>query len=101
MLVRGKAEKPTYILVDEQGVEFKSAAHLWGMTTDHAQQLLKGEVGDDGSITCIGPAGENLVPYACVINEWSRLPGSRSMHLIIMKSDKVRIPAITYRILEP
>jgi aldehyde:ferredoxin oxidoreductase len=69
LTVRGKAAKPTYLVVTEEGVHFKDASHLWGMTTDDTQGMIKDAEGRDVETTCIGPAGENLVPYACIINE--------------------------------
>jgi aldehyde:ferredoxin oxidoreductase len=96
LTIRGKAERPTYLLVSEDGIQFKDASHLWGMTTDHTQEFLKSEAGEDVSVTCIGPAGENLVPYACLINERRALGrggagavmGSKNLKAIVVKGKK-------------
>ena len=69
LVIKGRASRPTYLLVKEDGVEFRDASGLWGMATDHTQEFIRSELGDSVGITCIGPAGENLVPYACLINE--------------------------------
>jgi aldehyde:ferredoxin oxidoreductase len=61
LLVRGKAAKPTYLLVTPEGVEFKDAEELWGLDTVATQSKLdEKQVG----MLVIGPAGENLVRFA-------------------------------------
>ncbi len=70
VVIEGRAEKPVYILMSDDGVQLRDASHLWGLTTDHTQEVIKDELGDkDVRMACIGPAGERLVPYACVVNE--------------------------------
>jgi len=61
LLVRGKADSPTYIVISSGGVEFRNAEGLWGKDTVSAQDELE----DKGSgALVIGPAGENLVHFA-------------------------------------
>ena len=70
-LITGKADKPTYLFVEDGKVEFRSAERLWGKLTGETQEMIKEEVGDpDLCVSAIGPAGENLVRYACVITEY-------------------------------
>ncbi|RLC17686.1 MAG: hypothetical protein DRI24_05115 [Deltaproteobacteria bacterium] len=70
IVIKGKASRPVYIFVEDDGrVEFKDASHLWGKDTADTQDIILSEIGTDARVTCIGPAGENLVPYACLINE--------------------------------
>ena len=70
LVIKGKACQPVYLSICDSGVEFKDASCLWGMTTDSTQEFIKSDLHDESvRIACIGPAGENLVPYACVINE--------------------------------
>jgi aldehyde:ferredoxin oxidoreductase len=96
LVIRGKASRPTYLLVKEDRVEFKDASGLWGMTTDHAQEFIKSESGEVIAVTCIGPAGENLVPYACLINERRALGrggggavmGSKNLKAIAVQGSK-------------
>lgn len=61
LLIKGKAEKPTYLYIDENGVEFREAAELWGLETTAAQEKLDAK--RQASVV-IGPAGENLVRFA-------------------------------------
>jgi aldehyde:ferredoxin oxidoreductase len=70
ILIKGKSKAPVYLLIDEDQVHFKDASHLWGMDTEKTQEFIRTELRKaDVGITCIGQAGENLVPYACLINE--------------------------------
>jgi aldehyde:ferredoxin oxidoreductase len=96
LVIKGRASRPTYLLLKEDGVEFRDASGLWGMTTDHTQEFIRSELGDSVGITCIGPAGENLVPYACLINERRALGrggggavmGSKNLKAIVVQGDQ-------------
>ncbi|MBC7120825.1 MAG: aldehyde ferredoxin oxidoreductase family protein [Candidatus Methanosuratus sp.] len=71
ILITGKADKPTYLFVEDGRVEFKPAEKLWGKLTGETQESIKEEIGDPNlCVSAIGPAGENLVRYACVITEY-------------------------------
>jgi aldehyde:ferredoxin oxidoreductase len=61
LLVRGKATKPTYLLITAEGVEFRDARELWGLDTVATQSKLDER---RAGILAIGPAGENLVRFA-------------------------------------
>jgi len=68
MIIEGKAEKPTYIYINDGNVEFGDASSLWGTTTDLAQHILKEHIirNPKAETAVIGPAGERLVRYAIV-----------------------------------
>jgi aldehyde:ferredoxin oxidoreductase len=40
IVIRGRADKPTYIWVHEDKVEFRDASHIWGLTVDGAKEFL-------------------------------------------------------------
>lgn len=61
VIITGKAQEPTYLVISAEGVAFKSAAHLWGKDSDAAQTNLLEE--GKGAVV-IGPAGENAVRFA-------------------------------------
>ncbi len=70
IIIEGKAEKPAYVTVKEGEVKFRNAEKLSGMQTTDTQMVIKDELGDQNyRIACIGPAGENLIPMACIVNE--------------------------------
>lgn len=64
MVVTGKSEKPVWIEITEEAVHFHDAASLWGKTTGDTQEALEEAAGK----IVIGPAGENLVRYACIFS---------------------------------
>ena len=70
LIIQGRAEKPTYISIKDGEVKFRSAEKLMGMMTTDTQLFIKEELGDHNfRIACIGPAGERVVPMACIVNE--------------------------------
>lgn len=67
--IEGASDKPVYLFIDDDVVEIRDASELWGKdiyeTTDILREQLRGKV----TVLAIGPAGENLVRYACIIND--------------------------------
>jgi len=67
IVVEGVADSPRYLWIRNDEVELKSAKKFWGLWSDQAEKLIKDEVGDQSArVASIGPAGENLVRYACI-----------------------------------
>lgn len=76
LFITGKADRPVYLCMNDGKAEIRDASHVWGKETYQAQRTLKDELKDGGvSVTCIGPAGENLVKYACIMNDRGRAAG--------------------------
>lgn len=72
----GKAKKPVYLFINDGKTEIREASHLWGKDTYATQQVIKDELkGVRHHVSCIGKGGENLVPYACIINDKGRAAG--------------------------
>jgi aldehyde:ferredoxin oxidoreductase len=70
IIVEGKAEKPVYLLVTDTKVELRNASDLWGKTVLETQDMIATETGIRNIRTAaIGPAGENLVRFACIMND--------------------------------
>lgn len=76
IIVTGKAEYPVYLYLKDGRAEIRSAQSIWGKDSYETQKMIKDEVGDDRiSVACIGPAGEKLIPYACIMNDKGRAAG--------------------------
>lgn len=75
LIVEGKADAPVYMVIDDDHVEIKDAAALWGKTSEETEEALKEEYGKNASVLNIGPAGENLSLLSCIINEADRAAG--------------------------
>ena len=84
VIVEGKAEKPVYIYIRDELIEIREASHLWGKETGEAQELIRKELGEQSvRIAQIGPGGENLVRYACIINELKHVNGRTGMGAVM------------------
>lgn len=69
ILVKGKSEKPVYLWVADQTVEFRDAEDLWGRDTYRTVEEIQKQTDKKASVATIGPAGENLVHFACITSE--------------------------------
>jgi len=84
VIVTGKSERPVYIFIDDEDVEIKDASHLWEKTIDVTDKCIKEEIGDPGiHMGCIGPAGENLVRFACIIFDLAHAAGRTGMGAVM------------------
>lgn len=99
--VTGQADQPVYVLVKDDKVEIKDAAHLWGKDIPAIQKMIEAEVGDKKAdvISC-GPAGEKRVRLACVANHYrfagkgggGAVMGSKNLKaVVICASGKVAV----------
>jgi aldehyde:ferredoxin oxidoreductase len=69
IIVEGKADKPVYLWIQDGEVSIRDARHLWGMETKETEAAVRDELGDKRiHLALIGPGGENMVRYACVMN---------------------------------
>ncbi|HHX42729.1 MAG TPA: aldehyde ferredoxin oxidoreductase, partial [Chloroflexi bacterium] len=76
VVVQGKADKPVYLWIHNGEAELRSAEHLWGKTTLETQEAITEELGERRArMAMIGPGGEKLVRYACVINDVKHAAG--------------------------
>jgi aldehyde:ferredoxin oxidoreductase len=74
--------------------ELRDASHLWGLDTYTTQSCIAGELGDPRArVACIGPAGENLVHYAAILNGDGRAAGRTGMGAV-MGSKRLKAIAI-------
>jgi aldehyde:ferredoxin oxidoreductase len=80
LVIRGKAEAPVYLWINNGQVELRPAAHLWGQLTAPVQATIRQELGDARvRVAQIGPAGENLVKYAAIIHDVNRAAGRNGL----------------------
>jgi aldehyde:ferredoxin oxidoreductase len=84
LVISGRAARPVYLLLHDGEVEFREAAHLWGRITGEAEKLIRQELGDEkAQVMQIGPAGEKLVRFACIINMSNRANGRTGMGAVM------------------
>ena len=69
LILEGRATEPVYLWVHDGEVEIRKAAHLWGKETRETQETIRSELGDERiRVAMIGPGGENLVKFACIMH---------------------------------
>jgi aldehyde:ferredoxin oxidoreductase len=94
--VRGKADKPTYLWIHDDEVEFRDAAHLWGKNAFESLDALKAEHGAASSALTIGQAAENMVVFATALADegasgsggTGAVMGSKNLKAIVVAGDK-------------
>lgn len=94
IIVEGKAAAPVYLWIDDDKVEIRDAKHLWGRPTLEVQKAIQKELGSAAiRVAQIGPAGEKMVRYACVINDINHAAGRSGMGAV-MGSKNLRAIAV-------
>ncbi|TAK13495.1 MAG: aldehyde:ferredoxin oxidoreductase [Anaerolineae bacterium] len=84
IVVKGAAKEPVYLWVKDGAVEFRPAAHLWGRITGDAEDAIKAELGDDKiEVLQVGPAGENQVRFAAIMNMSNRANGRTGLGAVM------------------
>ncbi len=94
IICEGRAPKPSYIFIYDDRVEVRDASHYWGKGVSDTEDGLREETGLPGlRIACIGPAGEKLVRFACIMNDKHRAAG-RSGVGAVMGSKNLKAIAV-------
>jgi len=93
IVIEGKSKEPVYLYIEGGKVEIRDAKHLWGKTTHEATDQILSETDMDARVACIGPAGEKLVRFACIINDKHRAAG-RSGVGAVMGSKNLKAVAV-------
>ena len=97
LIVRGRADHPVMIEIHGEGaVTIQAADHLWGKTVSQVTQAL-GQNNNKRNVMCIGPAGENLVRMAAIMNDGTRalarggpgaVMGSKNLKAIVVQGSE-------------
>jgi aldehyde:ferredoxin oxidoreductase len=93
IIIEGKAKEPVYLYVEDGKAEIRSAKALWGKTTHETTDKILSETDMEARVACIGPAGEKLVRFACIINDKHRAAG-RSGVGAVMGSKNLKAVAV-------
>ncbi len=103
IIIEDSSNTPVYLLINENNVSIQDATNLWGKTIDETEELLL-KLHSDHSIAAIGPAGENLVHFACVINGTrtagrggiGAVWGSKKLKAVVVRGSRKILPANEY-----
>ncbi len=84
IVITGASSTPVWLEISDSRVQFHDAADLWGKDTFQAEDAVLERCGVDGAgAVVIGPAGENLVRYAVVENDYWRSAGRCGMGAVL------------------
>lgn len=84
VVVSGRSDEPVYLWIEDGKAEIRDAGHLWGLSVGECDDALQGESGGSPVRTAvIGPAGENLVRFAAVVNDRSHFAGRTGLGAVM------------------
>lgn len=95
IIIKGRAENPVYITINDENVEIKDAEELWGKNSFYTEKFLRDK--EKGRVFSIGIAGEKLVKFACINTELHRhagrggagaVMGSKLLKAVVIKGTK-------------
>jgi len=94
VIVEGKSPTPVYLYINDDVAELRDASSLWGQSVWKTEEALKTSLQDPLTrVSCIGPAGENGVLYAAIVNDLHRAAG-RSGVGAVMGSKNLKAIAV-------
>ena len=69
IIIKGRSVQPVYLYIDDKGAEIRDAHFIKGLDTFETQQKILDVLGNR-RLAClvIGPAGENLARFACILS---------------------------------
>ncbi len=97
VIIRGRAERPVYLKIDDGQVSIEDGTALWGKDTHETTDALQAALGDRFRVAAIGPAGENLVSMAGIVVDKDHLAarcgvgavmGSKNLKAIAVRCSK-------------
>ena len=88
IVIEGASDEPVYLKIDDDDIEIKPADQVWGQGTRATTEALSRKEGTDFCVATIGPAGENLLPYACIIKSRNHSAGAGAA--AVMGSKKLK-----------
>jgi aldehyde:ferredoxin oxidoreductase len=95
VMIHGASDEPVWLEISPEGVQFHSAKDLWGLDTYKTENRIKAWVKESrpeakkSGVVCIGPAGENLVRFAVIENDYWRSAGRTGVGAV-MGSKKIK-----------
>ncbi|HPC86190.1 MAG TPA: aldehyde ferredoxin oxidoreductase family protein [Smithellaceae bacterium] len=95
LILSGRAARPSVLLIENESVSVRDAGNLWGMGILECTRELHKTYGKKSTSLIIGPAGENGVPFACILNEahhafgrcgMGAVMGSKNLKALVVQS---------------
>ncbi len=97
LVITGKAERPSFVEVNENEIKIVHAERLWGKNTEACTEAFKNK----GSVACIGRAGEKEVLISSFVIDsihsgrggLGAVAGSKMLKAVLVKGEKELSPA--------
>ena len=95
IVITGKAPNPSMLVIEGDRAQIVDADEYWGKGIEEVTSLIKKRYGRSYRALVIGPAGENLVKYAMILNEghhafgragFGAIMGSKNLKAIVVKA---------------
>lgn len=83
VILEGAARQPVALLLDEGEARLIDAGPLWGLGVTETTLALRATLGRRFNVACIGPAGENKVRYAAIMNDTHRALGRAGLGAVM------------------
>ncbi|MFW6004863.1 MAG: aldehyde ferredoxin oxidoreductase family protein [Desulfonatronovibrionaceae bacterium] len=106
VVIRGVSRDPVVLSITPQGCRFLDGAGLWGKDSfaaeDQARSMATEKKHSRSGALAIGPAGEQLIPFALIANDYWRcagrggagaVMGSKKIKAMVFQGDCKRQPA--------
>lgn len=69
IVLTGRADQPSTVLIDDEGVQVVDASQQCGMSASETEESIRAVHGRNWRAASIGPAGEELVRYATISHD--------------------------------
>jgi aldehyde:ferredoxin oxidoreductase len=104
LVIKGRAQRPSYVEIREGNVKVMPAEHLWGKNVRECTEVLEKK----GSVTCIGRAGEKQVLISSFVVDsiysgrggLGAVAGSKLLKAVVVKGEKELLPSDPERLRE-
>ncbi len=97
IVITGKSSRPSFLLIEDEKIAIVDGSEYWGKGIESVNKELKKKYGKNHRTVVIGPAGENLVKFAAILNEghhafgrtgFGAVMGSKNLKAIVVKAEK-------------
>ncbi len=101
LVIQGKSDKPVYLDIHDDTVQIKDAIFLWGKGAAETRHVLQEELGKKARVVAIGSAGENRVPFACLLADmdaagssgFGAVMGAKNLKAVVVRGTGSILPA--------
>jgi aldehyde:ferredoxin oxidoreductase len=93
LIIKGRAEKPSYIYICDDEVEVRDASHLWGKNVIETTRILQEDLGEEFRVAAIGQAAENGVLFANIMFDYWEAAGRTGLGAVMASKNIKAIAA--------